>query len=318
MVNTENNPLVSVVVITYNSSEYVVETLDSIYNQTYRNIELIITDDCSTDNTVELCNQWLLHHQNRFMKSRVVASTINSGISANCNRGYKMAEGEWIKGIAGDDVLLPNCIERNMDYVTKKTQAVIVISKVETFSKDNTDTEIYPTKTQEEFYSLTAEEQFEVLLHYNQAYAPTLFIKKDLMEEIGYFDEEIPFIEDWPIYIKIFKTGFHLDYLKEVTVKYRVEESITRRNKQFMSLRYYNSLERFYQKYIFPIYKEKKKYISYYSKIIYLLQYKTAITILKNNKTKMSCCIFKLFDFINPETYLKKVLKNRLKYKFSY
>lgn len=47
------NPLVSVIVITYNSAQYVVETLDSVYSQTYENIELIVTDDCSQDNTIE-------------------------------------------------------------------------------------------------------------------------------------------------------------------------------------------------------------------------------------------------------------------------
>lgn len=51
---SSTNPLVSVVVITYNSSKYIVETLNSVKKQTYKNIELIITDDCSTDNTVSV------------------------------------------------------------------------------------------------------------------------------------------------------------------------------------------------------------------------------------------------------------------------
>lgn len=53
------NPLVSVIVITYNSSKYVLETLNSVAAQTYDNIELIISDDCSKDNTVEICRNWL-------------------------------------------------------------------------------------------------------------------------------------------------------------------------------------------------------------------------------------------------------------------
>ena len=58
--------LVTVVVVTYNSSKYVLETLDSIFEQTYKNIELIITDDGSSDNTVELCREWLTHYGDRF------------------------------------------------------------------------------------------------------------------------------------------------------------------------------------------------------------------------------------------------------------
>ncbi|MDR0890977.1 MAG: glycosyltransferase [Endomicrobium sp.] len=54
----ENNPLVSVCVITYNSSKYVLETLESIKTQTYQNIELIVSDDCSTDDTVEVCENY--------------------------------------------------------------------------------------------------------------------------------------------------------------------------------------------------------------------------------------------------------------------
>ena len=106
-----NTMLVSVYVVTYNSAEYVIETLNSVYNQTYNNIELIITDDASTDNTIELCKRWLNNHQDRFSDVQLVTSTINTGISANCNRAVKVAKGYWLKGIAGDDILLPNCVK---------------------------------------------------------------------------------------------------------------------------------------------------------------------------------------------------------------
>ena len=56
---SQSLPLVSVVVITYNSAKFVIETLESVKSQTYKNIELIISDDCSTDDTVERCRLWL-------------------------------------------------------------------------------------------------------------------------------------------------------------------------------------------------------------------------------------------------------------------
>ena len=64
----ENIPLISVVVLTYNSSLYITETLNSIKDQTYDNIELIITDDCSTDSTLIICEDWINLNKSRFCK----------------------------------------------------------------------------------------------------------------------------------------------------------------------------------------------------------------------------------------------------------
>ena len=66
------SPLVSVIVITYNSSKFVLETLESIYNQTYSNIELIISDDCSSDETINICQNWLYKNKNRFKNIELI------------------------------------------------------------------------------------------------------------------------------------------------------------------------------------------------------------------------------------------------------
>ena len=63
-----NGPLITVAIVTYNSSEFIVETLESIKSQTYHNIELIISDDCSTDTTVELCSNWIKENATHFVK----------------------------------------------------------------------------------------------------------------------------------------------------------------------------------------------------------------------------------------------------------
>ena len=103
------NPLVSIIVITYNSSKYVLETLESAKAQTYQNIELIVSDDCSTDNTVEICHNWIEQNKERFVRTELITVEKNTGIAPNCNRGVKAAKGEWVKLIAGDDVLHQNC-----------------------------------------------------------------------------------------------------------------------------------------------------------------------------------------------------------------
>lgn len=99
---TKENSLVSVVLITYNSSKYVLDTLESVKNQTWDNIELIISDDGSTDNTTAICSNWLSENQNRFYNALLITVDENTGIPSNCNRGLRATKGEWLKTISGD------------------------------------------------------------------------------------------------------------------------------------------------------------------------------------------------------------------------
>lgn len=82
--------LVSIPVITYNSAKTVIETLDSIKAQTYPNIELIISDDCSTDDTVQLCREWIEKNGERFERTELISVTKNTGVSGNNNRAKQL------------------------------------------------------------------------------------------------------------------------------------------------------------------------------------------------------------------------------------
>ena len=68
--------LVSIVVITYNSSHYVLETLESIKSQTYKNIELIVTDDCSSDDTIFLCQNWIEKNKSNFVRTSLLQQLV--------------------------------------------------------------------------------------------------------------------------------------------------------------------------------------------------------------------------------------------------
>lgn len=99
-------PKISIVVVTYNSGKYVTETLDSIASQSYTGeIQLIVSDDCSQDDTVLICKNWLRDHKDRFPDATIISSTSNTGISGNYNRALKEVNGLWVKYIAGDDIL---------------------------------------------------------------------------------------------------------------------------------------------------------------------------------------------------------------------
>ncbi|MGQ7094825.1 glycosyltransferase family 2 protein, partial [Escherichia coli] len=82
---------ISVMVVTYNSEYTIEETLNSVLLQSYgaENIELIITDDCSKDNTVSIIKKWSVYNKNKFYRVVLIENSVNKGVSENCNIGWK-------------------------------------------------------------------------------------------------------------------------------------------------------------------------------------------------------------------------------------
>ncbi len=220
----EKQPLVSIIVITYNSSKYVLETLESAKAQTYQNIELIVSDDCSTDNTVEICRKWIEKNKERFVRTELITAEKNTGIPANCNRGVKAAQGEWVKLIAGDDILDKNCIENYIAFVNEDHSIKITFAKFLRFEELNEGKFFYMPKYYgyKHFYSEknNASKQHRILLRRNFFHGPTIFIQKTLLETIGGFDENYKF-EDLPLALNITRRGIKLYFLDKITVWYR-------------------------------------------------------------------------------------------------
>ncbi|OCA71581.1 hypothetical protein BBI00_17890 [Chryseobacterium arthrosphaerae] len=104
-------PLVTVIVTAYNHSQYIRENLDSIKNQTYKNIQLILGDDVSPDNSVEIFEKWL--EDNNFSAEKNF-HTKNTGLATMLNECIKLAKGKYIKIISADDYLHPEFLEKTV------------------------------------------------------------------------------------------------------------------------------------------------------------------------------------------------------------
>ena len=223
---TENQcPLVSVVVITYNSAQYVLETLNSIKEQSYSNIELIISDDCSKDKTVEICRDWLAENKEKFVRTELITVEKNTGTSANINRGIKASKGKWIKSIAGDDCLLPNCISDNVSHVIKNEHVNILFSRVKPIGNVEEGRK-WPFLNPEPFFSAFTPRQFRILLcERNFLPAPSVFMRKSVWEQLGGYNEDIPLLEDWPMWMKATQMGYKLSFMNKETAEYRFSDS---------------------------------------------------------------------------------------------
>ena len=122
----QKNVSVSIITPSWNSGRFVAETIRSIQAQTYTDWELLFQDDCSTDDTVERCSRWLEQNRSRFTNVHLLTVEKNTGVTYNINRAQRAARGEWIKGLGGDDLLTPECIEVFMNFVNSNSDIKIV------------------------------------------------------------------------------------------------------------------------------------------------------------------------------------------------
>lgn len=219
--------LVSVPVITYNSAQTIIETLDSIKMQTYPYIELIISDDCSMDNTVDMCREWLEKNRGRFARTELLTVEKNTGVSGNCNRAGAACKGEWVKGIAGDDIMLPNCIQDCMEYVAEHPETVYLFGKCKAFGAENERCKEIDALFDYSFFGLSPEQQLHRLIFVGNCIPATaVFINRKGDVQTGVTnDERIPHMEDWPKWINLIKAGVKLHFVDKVLVKYRVSET---------------------------------------------------------------------------------------------
>ena len=241
-----SEPLISIAVITYNSANTVLETLDSIKEQTYQNIELIVSDDCSKDNTVAICKEWLCKYERRFVDTILIQSLQNTGIPANMNRAIRKCKGEWLKGIAGDDILSENCIKEFVD--TYRGECFVVIGNMKKFCIDeNGDrivfNKIYPEYHVQKILCADIKMQYEKILEYSFPTTPSCFIRMSLFDRIGLYEEKYHLMEDYPFWLKCIQNGYKIDYLPVLTTYYRINSNgLTSHSR---SIEFYN--ESFYQ-----------------------------------------------------------------------
>jgi glycosyltransferase involved in cell wall biosynthesis len=112
----QNNPLVSIIIPTYNRAHLIGETLDSVLAQTYKNWECIVVDDGSTDDTLEVIQKYIAKDSRFFFFSR--PETKVNGASSSRNYGLSQSKGELIVFLDSDDWLLPNCLSQRVKFMS--------------------------------------------------------------------------------------------------------------------------------------------------------------------------------------------------------
>lgn len=307
LVNTE---LVSVLVLSFRSSGTIVETLQSIYNQTYKNIELVISDDASDDNTVEIIEQWVAKYRDRFKRVEVITSKENTGTSKNLNRGVKVCRGEWIKPIAADDLLLPECVQKYMKKVQQDKGKIQIYQADEEVIDENSKVTGYMTNESQRMRKLadmeTVEEQYQYFLFNDIKVSPTMFFSKKAFYEIGMCDERIRNIEDYPLKLRFLRNGFRMGYLDGCIVQYRVHNSISHRKNEVYPINHVKQRRVLKELCCYPYIP--KTNISYWSsEILERFQENVIIYVFRNKPGFFVKCFMKAMSYLIPRQWERRM-----------
>lgn len=209
-------PKVSVIIPTYNQINFVEETINSVLSQSYQNLEIIITDDGSTDGTQKILLEYELKYPD---KIKVILSSINTGIASNINRGLEAVTGEYIAWLGGDDLMLPEKIKKQVELLQSRPDAVGCCHEAEVFESESSETlglfsELYNGK------SGFKEGGIELLFDPGYLMLPsTIMIRSECCPAHG-FDERLKYSNDWLFDIEVFRQGKCV-VINEVLAKYR-------------------------------------------------------------------------------------------------
>ena len=224
--------LVSICLLSYNHENYILDAMQGIINQTYKNIELLVLDDCSIDATYKMIMKKSENLNSRCTRLECAKNEKNVGnISQNCNSLIKKAKGKWIKLIGGDDILLPNCISDLVQASIKHPDAAVIHADVFIEKEQYKYGKVYSGhRIQERVSGYENERLKENLLYSDDICAPSTLFLRETFEKYGCFDEEIGW-EDYEYWLRLVFEGARFYYLDKPVVIWRQgEKSVSNRD----------------------------------------------------------------------------------------
>lgn len=217
--------MVSVVIPCYNHERFVQDSIQSVIDQTYQNIELIIIDDGSKDGSVKKIQQMIPTCQERFIRFEF-RHRPNKGLSATLNEALEWCEGEFFSPLASDDRYLRNKVLSQVEKISEFDEVIALSSNISYI--DETDNFIRNTNKLERIYYF--EDIF--LAEYFLPAASTL-IKTKVLKEINGYDETRK-IEDWDMWLKLAQKG-PIVFMQETLSFYRLHETNTSKKIKLMN-----------------------------------------------------------------------------------
>lgn len=207
--------LASVIVLTYKNFENIKNNLESILEQSYENIEIIISDDGSENFNRNKIENILKNKKQNIKKIKIIEHEVNQGTVKNFNNAIKKSEGEYILPLSQDDRFYS---KDSVIQIVKELEHRLIISGLRA-SKTEEEKEL-PTLIQREEYNKSKNKYRHILDVENIFSGASTYYNKKIFKKYGYFDENQRLVEDYPYYLKLLREGEKIEILEKKVIYY--------------------------------------------------------------------------------------------------
>lgn len=280
-----SQPLVSVVIPCYNHENFVQDSIQSVIDQDYENIELIIIDDGSQDNSVLKIQEMIESCKKRFVRFEF-RSRANVGLSGTLNEALEWCEGKYFSAIASDDQMLSNKTAIQVKYLEKNKEVVAVFGGVVLIDESNEQIDVKLGGGQ--FYSFE-----DIILHNYNLPAPTQMIRLNSMKKIGGYNPTL-FIEDWYIWLKLSQIG-SIYTLRNTLCLYRMHSNNSSKNIIKMNKARLDILSVFKDSILYEESLKRTKWLNSYEYFVMDRKVNSFLKLLKLNPKKTTLLIIDSF-----------------------
>lgn len=228
MIKTES-PLISICIPVFNGDNYIRECIESVLNQTEKNFELLVVDNCSTDQTINIAAEY------DDPRLRVFVNKYNLGLVHNFNKCIELAKGDFVVLLPHDDTLLPMALETFSKTLVSDSEVGLAYSSYYIIDERGKTLQFLSGNAENRI--MTGNEAFTMLAKGNPIQCA--MVRKEIYSRLGLWDPDLGLICDWDMWCRIALAGYKVAYFKDPQNCYRIHSKNA--YKSFISDNVYNS-----------------------------------------------------------------------------
>ena len=213
-------PKVTIVLPTYNGEKYIKKSIDSIINQTYKDWELIIVNDCSNDKTGSIIDKY----SQEDCRIHIINNNENKKLPASLNIGFNCASGEYLTWTSDDNYYSDNAIEIMCNFLDKNNQYAMVCCGMNMINEHDDIVDLF----------LGYE---ETKMYYNDFVGACFMYRNIVKDEIGGYSTDCFLVEDYEYWLRMLVNGYKIGFINQILYNYRChKESLTCTRKYEISI----------------------------------------------------------------------------------